>query len=683
MTARSQRYASASLPRLQHFDPALPTLVETDASDYAIGSVLSQQHSDGIFHPVAFDSRKLLPAELNYEIHDKELLAIVWSFQRWRSLLMGGIERITVLSDHAALEYFMTKKVLTRRQARWAEILSEYDFVISYRPGKQGQKPDALSRRDDVYPPRGDGAHAKINPHNIMPLLKSANMAAFICAALDLSEYHGDESDESFITALITAQAKDPFLVERTQALDSDPESSPRPTLRAHGVLLLDNRIAVPDDDAIKLRILRIKHDHPTAGHPGRTKTLQLIHRDFYWRKAKEFVQDYISSCMRCARNKTPRHKPHGLLQPLPVPQRPWTSLSMDYIEQLPSSGGFDSILVIVCRFSKMAIFLPTHTTARSRDLADDFLKHVFSKHGLPDDIVSDRGSKFVSKFWRTVTNKLGITASLSTAYHPQSDGQTERVNQTLEQYLRIYCAYQQDDWHEWLPLAEFAYNNTDHASTGMSPFMANYGFNPSLNVVDGATVSVPGAYFMRDLSAVQASVRQALQQAQASQKKFADRSRSAHPPFAVGDQVMLSTENLRVKRPTRKFSERFIGPFRIEAQVSPLAFKLALPQELSRIHPVFHISLLQPAHSSAIPGRRADPPGPVYLEDEVFAVKRIVDSRLNKRKRVLEYLIEWLGYEDHPDRYTWEPAHHLSGSTDVVDDFHAAHPDKPGPLYS
>ena len=240
---------------------------------------------------------------------------------------------------------------------------------------------------------------------------------------------------------------------------------------------------------------MRLSSSNPTAGHPGRAKTIALIKRDFFWRKPKLFVQDYISSCMRCARNKPRRHSPHGLLEPLPVAQRPWSSISMDHIEQLPLSGGYDAILVIICRFTKYGLFLPTHTTSTSRDLAILFLAWVFSKHGLPDEIISDRGSRFVSKFWKTVTSKLNIKRKLSTAYHPETDGQTERVNQTLERYLRIYCAYQQNDWHEWLPLAEFSYNNSDHSSTGLSPFMANYGYHPSISVAEGIAPSIPGRH--------------------------------------------------------------------------------------------------------------------------------------------------------------------------------------------
>lgn len=195
-------------------------------------------------------------------------------------------------------------------------------------------------------------------------------------------------------------------------------------------------------------------------------------------------IREYVSACYQCQRNKTPRHKKYGLLQPLPIPPQPWDSLSMDFISQLPTSSGFDSILVVVDRFSKMAIFLKSHTSASSEDLANLFVESVFSKHGLPSNIVSDRGSLFVSSFWTNLCQQLKITWNLSTAYHPESDGQTERINQILEQYLQMFVNYQQDDWSNWLPLVEFSYNNSTHSATKNSPFYTLYGRHPHFDSI-------------------------------------------------------------------------------------------------------------------------------------------------------------------------------------------------------
>ncbi|MBW0544585.1 hypothetical protein O181_084300 [Austropuccinia psidii MF-1] len=197
-----------------------------------------------------------------------------------------------------------------------------------------------------------------------------------------------------------------------------------------------------------------------------------------------QFIKDYVSSCQQCSRNKNIHHKKFGLLKPLPIPNCPCICLSMDFITQLPLSNSFDSILVIVDRFSKMAVFIPTMSSITSLDLAHLFIKNIFSKHGLPSSIISDRGPLFVSSFWTNLCQKLKISRDLSTAYHPETDGKTERVNQILEKYLPMYVSYHQDDWNTWLPLAEFAYNDSDHSSTKQLLFFTVYGRAPHFDSV-------------------------------------------------------------------------------------------------------------------------------------------------------------------------------------------------------
>ncbi|MBW0506089.1 hypothetical protein O181_045804 [Austropuccinia psidii MF-1] len=197
-----------------------------------------------------------------------------------------------------------------------------------------------------------------------------------------------------------------------------------------------------------------------------------------------KFIKDYVSPCQQCSRRQNIHHNKFGLLKPLPIPNGPWIFLSMDFITQLPLSNSFDSILFIVDRFSKMAVFIPTMSSITSLDLAHLFIKNIFSKHGLPSSIVSDRGSLFVSSFWTNLCQQLKISRDLSTSSHLEADGQTERVNQILEQYLWMYVSYHQDDWNTWLPLAEFSYNNSDHSSTKQSPFFTVYGRDPHFDSV-------------------------------------------------------------------------------------------------------------------------------------------------------------------------------------------------------
>ena len=267
----------------------------------------------------------------------------------------------------------------------------------------------------------------------------------------------------------------------------------------------------------------------------------------------------------------------------------------MDFISQLPSSSGYDAILVIVDCFSKMALFLRSNVTASSEDLANLFIEYVFLKHGLPDNIVSDHGSLFVSSFWTLLCQHLKITRNLSTAYHPETDGQTKQVNQILKQYLQIYVAYQQDDWSQWLPLAKFAYNNSTHSSTKQSPFQTLYGRNPTFSSLHVAP-SQPATNYLEQIQSLQLQLRTNLEEANQRYKEQADQSCTTAPTFAVGDQVWLDACNICSTRPTCKLSKRKLGPFKVESVISPNAFKLTLPAKWQGIHPVFHVSLLEPA---------------------------------------------------------------------------------------
>ena len=417
----------------------------------------------------------MVPAELNYKIYDKELLAIHKAFKHWRLYLEGATHVVLVMSDHKNLEYFTTTKVLTRRQARWSEYLSGFNYTIRYRPGKLGAKPDALTRRPDVYP-SGEGAYAKANAHNIQTVIQASQL--FASFVLDTA---------SALVLIREGIQHDSFAQQQISLLYCPqlPSHSRVPTSEAHytlseaGDLLWKGSLYVPNHLNLQLTLLQSSHDHYLAGHPGATKTTQMLQRKYYWPNIFHDVTRYVNACTSCRRDKTVRHKPYGPLRFLPIPDRPWSSISMDFIEWLPVTEGFDTILVVVDRLTKMAHFIPTRSDIDAPQLAKIFLQNIFTKHGTPADIVSDRGKHFVSRFWASLCTLLGVRSNLSTAYHPETDGQTERTNQILEQYLRIYVNYEQNDWINLLPLAEFAYNNTTQSATGMSPFFANLSFHP------------------------------------------------------------------------------------------------------------------------------------------------------------------------------------------------------------
>lgn len=669
-------------PILVHFDPDKELIVETDASDYAIGAVLSQVGDDQLQHPIAFASRSMQTAELSYPIHDKEMLAIFWCFNEWRRYLLSSQLEVRVLTDHKSLEYFMTSKILTRRQARWAEFFAEFNFTVYYRPGKQAVKPDALSRRDDVYPSPG-GTYAENNPFNNRPILSQSRLySARTEGSVEIEpEDNLEDRPASFLEQVAKAQQQDEKLKLIIDGLQEtkDPNHS-----MINNVLHYQGLVYVPDDPKIKLNILRARHDAPSAGHPGRAKTMALIRRSFHWPGLTAYVSEYIDSCFECLRTKARRHQPYGELQPLPIPNRPWSSLSMDFIGPLPKSGQleFDSILVVVDRLTKMSIFIPTHTTLDAPGLAHLLLRHVFGRHGVPVNIVSDRGSLFTSAFFSALSSALGFHRLLSTAYHPETDGQTERVNQILEQYLRIYTNYRQDNWSDLLPLAEFAYNNSPHSATTVSPFFANCGYHPTMSIDPDS----PGTTFsadLDDLHVVHEHCKQELAKAREAYANHANKDRIPFPDLAVGDRVWLSTRNLKTTRPTQKLSERYIGPFKILRKVGKVAFELELPEEMRLLFPVFHVSLLEPHKEDTIEGRHQDPPPPVEIVNDQpeWEVAEVLDCQLKGkgRARKYKYKVLWAGYEHTAQATSWEPLSNLF-CPDLIEHYHRQNPQKPKP---
>jgi len=355
----------------------------------------------------------------------------------------------------------------------------------------------------------------------------------------------------------------------------------------------------------------------------------------------------------------------------------------MDFIEHLPESEGHTALLVIVDRLSKQGIFIPTVDEITAPELARLFVIHVFSKHGVPSHVTCDRGSEFVSHFFRSLGIALDMKLNFTSGYHPEGDGQTERLNQTLEQYLRIFCNYQQDNWSPLLPLGEFAYNNAPSASTGTSPFFANKGYHPNITVhPERELASQRAREFVVDLDELHAELRTQLAAAQKRYQGPVDRRRMPAPDFKVGEQVFVKAENIRTTRPSKKLSEKNLGPYDIIARPGTHSVTLRLPDHLRAIHPVFHVSQLEPATPNQIPNRTQPPPPPIEIsgEDE-YEIAAILDSKIDNRRRCkLLYFVRWAGYEGTDEENSWLPATELEHAQELLSDFHAQYLNKPGP---
>ncbi len=637
-------------PCLRHFDPEFPIIIEVDASGFAMAAILYQEF-EGRRHPVAFWSRKMSPAEENYGTPDQELLAMVKCMEHWRHYLEGAKYPIMVRSDQDSLRYFNTTKQLNRRQARWSLDLQKYDFVVVHRPGKTNPA-DAPSRRADY----ARAAYKKIED--------AAQPGFLTFAATQIST-----NLEGQLQLALP-------LDELAQSILAEPISHPWEL--ENGILYHRDRVYVPE--AMRLAITAAHHDTPMAGHYGITRTLELITREHYWPHMRDFIDDYVTRCQQCARNKPTTHATYGALAPLPVPEKPWSRIGMDLITDLPLTHRTQSncILVVIDAYTKMAHFVPTTMNAKALDIANLLRRHVVKHHGVPKVIVSDRDKRWLNDLWKNLCERLSIQQAPSSAYRPSTDGQTERVNTPLESYLRAYINYEQDDWDDWLDLAEFAYNNSRHATTGVTPFFANYGRHPEFTIKperDGTLLTAPmAALHAQKMVDLYDLITNRIIQAQLSQAHYYNKN---HKPitFKEGDWVWLRTTNIRTRRTCHKLDRKKIGPFQITKVIGTQAYRLVLPNTMA-IHDVFHVSLLEPA-KEPLPGQADQAPEPIFVDGEKeHEVQAIVNSRCRGKK--VMYKVRWEGYG--PEHDTWEPLEHLAHAPDLLESFHYMYPDKPRP---
>ncbi|THC87561.1 hypothetical protein EYZ11_012993 [Aspergillus tanneri] len=708
--------AFSSAPLLSHYDPRNRTRVETDASGFAISAIISQLQDDNEWHPVAFFSRKMTDSERRYDTHDQELLAIIEAFKVWRHYLEGSGEPIVVKSDHANLSGFMrpTLKRLNGRQARWVELLSAFDFHIEHRPGVKNPA-DAPSRRPD-YLPSAD----EVSDASLLPTLRSK-------LKLAMGKSHWDDAPNELKTAWAGIMALDTeggskqlnkmssdahismgsmhAHVDKNAPVDEDCAAGVTrildtwvPRIYVRKVIGSESAYSSIEESMVdylcklhqenrEVRDIKRKVDRKLGdyGSPAwgigengllrGKRTLEAVERKYYWHGMRGDVLDYVKTCDICQRIQVHRHAPYGKLEPLPVPEQPGEVLTLDFITGLPPSspsisaspGGtesYDAILVVVDALTKFALYIPCNKDISAPELAHLVYQKVVPMFGNPKRWVSDRGSLFTSSYWSTLCYCLGSKRKLSTAFHPQTDGQTERQNQTLEYYLRAYASFLQDDWVDWLPMAQVTYNAAIHSSTKTSPHEALMGFVPSLriNVDPDPTGHAPAALERAtQLKEKRSLVKDALEKAQKAMARQYNKRRIDRQ-FKIGDQVMLRAKNVSTVRPNAKLDHRQLGPFSIIDAWGNQSYKLQLPPKYRRLHPVFHVSLLEPYHER--PGQWSRPPPIPINGEEEWEVDQILEEKRDKSGNI-SYLVRWKGYP--PDDDTWEPRSHVE-DTEALD---------------
>ena len=575
--------AFTSQPILAVWNPDLPTRIEVDASSYATGGVISQKHADGFWHPIAYRSQSMSEAERNYDIYDREMLAICEALKDWRHFLEGLAEPFEIWTDHQNLQYWRTAQNLTRRQARWALLLADFNFVLVHKPGTTNTRADPLSRL-----PTHKVLDSEDNRDQIVLKLEQFKIAAATALAdpSPLEQHIRDctEREQEVVQALKTLQSKGPRRMVNG-ILEWEEQD---------GLLYYRGKLYIPDNKELRNELIKLCHDTPTTGHPGKHATLELVSLHYWWPRMASWVEKYVLKCDKCQRYKPVRH-PRAILQPQETPEAPWTHIGVDLITQLPSFRGYDAIAVYVNHYSDQAHLIPCKSSITAEGQADLHYKEVFRLHGIPWKVYSNRGPQFAARFMKALYKQLGIQTGLTTAFHPQGNGKVERKNQEVEQYLRLFCNKRQDDWVDHLPAAEFALNSRVHAGNQYSPFELSYGYRPDFAPPIGKRSNNPSLEERLDnLARARKDAEAALRLSKQHMKDAYERNKQTAHSFEPGDLVWLAAKDIKIHQKSPKLGPRQLGPFKVLKKVGELDYRLEIPPQF-KIHPVIHVDHLSP----------------------------------------------------------------------------------------
>jgi len=614
---------------------------------------------------IAYASRQLKPHEKNYPTHDLELAAVVHALKIWRHYLYGS--KCEIYTDHKSLKYFFTQKELNMRQRRWLELVKNYDCTILYHPGKANKVADALSRKN-----AGQLSALGTTQDQLIRDLRNLRIEVRTPSVQGSSRLANLSVKPDLRGRIITAQTGDKFL----EKIRSEVGTGKRIgfEIASDKALIFRGRLCVPKDEHIQNEILTEAHSAPYACHPGGTKMYRDLRNTFWWRNMKGCIAKFVSRCMTCQQVKAEHQRSSGLLNPLDIPEWKWEKISMDFVTGLPKSvKNHDAIWVIVDRLTKSAHFLPIRMTLNIDQLAQLYVKEIVRLHGVPTSIVSDRDPRFISRFWKSLHVAMGTKLNFSTTYHPQTDGQSERTIQTLEDMLRACVLDLSGNWENHLPLVEFAYNNSFQATIGMSPYEALYGRRCRSPVYwdEVGERRILGPELIEKTVEAIDKIRLRIKAAQDRQKSYADQRRK-DLEFEIGEKVFLKVAPMKgtIRFGKRgKLRPRFIGPFEILEKVGNVAYRLALPPELSAVHNVFHVSLLRkyihdPSHVvnfQTISIQR----NLSYEETPMCIIERKVHALRNKEIPLVK--VQW-GRQDS-DEATWEKEEEiLARYPDILD---------------
>jgi hypothetical protein len=713
-----------ALPEKGNYD----YLVRTDASDFAIGATLRQMQkteANGMVDRIiAYFSRKLHDAETRYSTYDKELLGIHDAVDHWKYYLRNG-HKFRVQTDHSALQHVLGQPRLTSRQMRLLQTLQDYDFDIEYYPGAKNYIQDALSRRADYKDPPIQGRQSAMRRMDERLGLKSrdevtiqkkeeigeeeiqekdrVNPVVYAAAAEESAELllsSGLEADE-WMERLKSEYRACPYFRDVLMALggmedlEETQEKKRQRAKRARQFELSDGlirqratgKLGIPT--VLRQEVLQEAHDSAIGGHFGALRTTALVQKEFYWKGLVQDVKRYVRGCAVCHRAKPSNEKPYGLLQPLEIPRRRWERINVDFITKLPETtasgegspyGGNDTIITFIDALTKRAHWVATKEKALTAErFAEIFVESYFRLHGLPEAIVSDRDPRFTGGFWQHLTSLWQTRTKMSTAFHPQTDGQAEKANSIVERYLRSFTAGNERKWDRLLALAEFSYNSHVHKATGMSPFEADLTENPRmpLSVMAGASrgrEEEKGSSFATRMNDILAQLTDTLKITQEKMTMEANKSRQPHA-FQTGDSVFVNTRNFPLgyanaatdqrtivdeekgARLSRTLQQRFMGPYTLGEARGENAFELDFPDHL-KVSKTRNVVDFKRNQVDTSEGRIQNPPPPIRVVKKSgqaeYEIERIVSWRKDADSGKAYFEVKWLGYGDADN--TFEP---------------------------
>lgn len=725
--------------------PKLTTSLSSKINDSPAEESWSEDFESSIVHierVIGYWSRTFKSAETRYSTTEREALAAKEGLVKFQAFIEG--ESVLLVTDHSALQWARTYENSNRRLAAWGAVFSAYSpgLEIIHRAGRVHSNVDPLSRLPRAPPnhisPVEDSEPSIVTDSSLAEeqerqLRSAPAKEAFVAWCVD-------ECLEGVKSAW--ASVKESSVTDNKEDLDTLPvgedywdQANPAPNLhvsmdsdylkewvadyakdqafskiwadkerlaenwKAGSCFLRDERgllffldegyqprLCVPKER--RNFVLREAHESPLeSAHASAERLWQNLSQKFYWKRMKTDIIEYCCTCDVCQKVKTPNFAKYGFLIPNPIPSRPYQSISMDFIVNLPWSNGFNAIFVVVDHLSKQGSFIPCTTGLTAAEFGELFVRHIVCCFGLPDSIITDRDPRWTLDFWKGVARFLKTKMSLSSAHHPQHDGQTEILNRHLVTMIRAYVSDDLTDWAAWLHILEFAYNNTIHSSTGASPNFLTYGFQPKTPLdfllpketqeSKGFTYSLqPSARsFLETLAMHWDSARRSIAKAQDEQGLQFNKGRRPVPDFKQGDRVLVNPHSLDwvdSKGVGAKLKQRWIGPFEVQQKINPKVFRLRMSDKYPGL-PVFNIEHLRKyEESSTEMGDRTLMPESrrTRVEAPEYEVESIVGHR--RMGKNLQYLVRWLGYGPQYD--TWEPARGMRNASTLVRKYREAH---------